>query len=273
MKKRTLIGCGIVAFLGVGMFAGLVVFLVGGIFALTRPVVDASEQFLAMLGQGRVAEAYASTADGFRAQHDEASFTAAVNQLGLTEFATASWHSRQIENQTGAAEGTVTTKSGGTRPLSIRLVREGGRWAVDGIRYGGVEVASIKAPLSVPPETELERLLAESLLGFNQGVRAKDFTTFYARLSDVFKTQTSPEDLRETFQVFIDKDVDIAAIENVKPQVAPAPAVNDQGVLVVAGHYPTQPAQVRFELKYVHESAGWKLLGLSVGVGKAPAAD
>src|SRR5262245_14267630 len=105
MKKRSLIGCGIAGILGIGACAGLVALLVGGVFALTRPVVDASEQFLVLLGQGRIAEAYASAADSFRAQQDEASFAVAVKQLGLGDFSSVSWHSREIENLTGIAEG------------------------------------------------------------------------------------------------------------------------------------------------------------------------
>ena len=151
MNKGGLIGCGIAGILGIGLCAGLGVLFVGGVFALTQPVVDASEQFLALLGQGKAAEAYASAADGFRAQQDEASFTGAVEQLGLTDYASASWHSRQVENQEGAAEGTVTTKGGGTKPVSVRLIKEGGRWAVVGVRYAGVELVTIKAPPPVPP--------------------------------------------------------------------------------------------------------------------------
>jgi hypothetical protein len=269
MKKRPLLVVGIAGILGIAALAGLVVLLVGGVFALTRPVVDASEQFLALLGQGKIAEAYASTADGFRAQQDAASFAEAVKQLGLADFASVSWHSRQIENQTANADGTVATKSGGTRPVFVRLVREGDRWAVDGLRYGGVELASIRAAPAVPSAAELERMVGDALLGFNEAVRARDFTSFYATLSDVWKKQTTPEDMQKTFQVFIDKDIDIGPIASVKPQVAPPPAVNDKGVLLVAGHYPTRPSQVRFELEYTHERAGWKLLGISVGVRKA----
>jgi hypothetical protein len=273
MKKRALIGFGIAGILGIGALAGLVALFVGGIFALTRPVVDASEQFLTLLGQGQIAEAYASTADGFRARQDEAWFTQDVKQIGLTDFASVSWHSRQIENQAGTADGTLTTKSGGTRPVSVRLVREKGRWAVDGVRYGDVELASIRIAPPVPPAAELERMVTEALLGFNEAVRTRDFTAFYGKLSDVWKKQTSPEDMQQTFQVFIDKDIDIGPIASVKPQVTPAPAVKDNGVLVVAGHYPTQPARVRFELEYVHERAGWKLLGISLGVGKGQNGD
>jgi hypothetical protein len=157
MKAGWLIGCGIAGVLGVGLCAGLVALFVVGIFALTRPVVDASEQFLALLGRGQIAEAYASAADGLRAQQDEASFTGAVHQLGLTEYSSASWHSREIENQYGTAEGTVTTKSGGTKPVFVRLVWEGGKWAVVGVRYGGVDLMTVKAPPPVPPAAELER--------------------------------------------------------------------------------------------------------------------
>ena len=46
--------------LGLGLCVALGAVFVGGIFALTRPVVDASEQFLALLGQGRIADAYES---------------------------------------------------------------------------------------------------------------------------------------------------------------------------------------------------------------------
>jgi hypothetical protein len=44
--------------------------------------------------------------------------------------------------------------------------------------------------------------------------------------------------------------------------------VTDKGVLVVAGHYPTRPSPVRFELEYAHERAGWKLMGIAVRLGK-----
>lgn len=273
MKKSWLIGCGVVGILGVGVCVSLVALFVGGIFALTRPVVDASEQFLALLGQGKIAEAYASTADGLHAQQDEDSFTGAVKQLGLTEYSSVSWHNRQVENQDGTAEGTVTTKSGDTRPVTIRLVREGGRWAVAGVRYGGLDLLGIKPSPPVPTGADLERMVAEALLGFNQAVRARDFTAFHDTLEDGWKKEITPQQLRQAFQVFIDNDVDIGPIKDVKPQLSPPAAVNDKGVLAVAGHYPTQPSQVWFKLKYGHGGGGWKLKGIAVNVGKGDTAE
>jgi hypothetical protein len=137
----------IVGGIAASLFTGVVALFVGSIFALTRPVVDASEQFLALVGEGRVGEAYAATADEFRARNDEASFAAAVNRLGLADYAAVTWHSRQIENRDGTAEGTVTTKTGEIQPIAVRLVQQDGRWAVVGIRYGGRDMS----PIDVSP--------------------------------------------------------------------------------------------------------------------------
>lgn len=269
MRKGILIGFGVVGVLGVGLITA-VVLLVWGIFAATRPVVDASEQFLALLGQGRVAEAYVATADEFRGRQDEGSFTRAVDTSGLTEFASVSWHSRRIDNHDGVAEGSVTTKAGDTRPIAVRLVHEGGKWKVAGVRYRGLELTA--PPPAVPPAEELRGLVTNSLLAFSEAVQPEDFVAFHADLADVWKKETTPERLRAVFREFIDKRIDIAGIRNVEPQIAP-PAVSETGVLTLAGHYPTRPSQVRFELEYRPSRLGWKLSGVALNVGKADAAE
>lgn len=271
MKKGWLIGCGVAGVLGIGLCVGLgaLVFSgVAGIFTLTQPVVDASDEFLALLGQGKVTEAYAATATGYRAQQDEDSFTAAVKQLGLTNYSSVSWQSRKRTNQEGMAEGTVTTKDGGTMPVSIQVVQEGGQWKVVGVRYGGVELVTIKAPAPLPAEAELRRMVTETLLDFNQAIQARDFTTFYGKLSDLWKKETTAEKLRTVFHEFVDQKVDIGGIKNSNPQFAPPPVVNDKRVLVVEGQYPTEPSRVRFKLQYIRESAAWKLTAISVNGGK-----
>jgi hypothetical protein len=270
MVNRWSVGGGILA---IGLVAGVGLLFIGGLFALTQPVADASSQFLALLGEGKIAEAYTSTAGGFRAQESEASFAKGVKQLGLTDYASVFWHSRQIDNMEGIAEGTVTTKSGTTTPVAIRLVRDQSKWAVVGVRYGGVDLTTIKAAPPVPSETALERLITESLMDLNQAVQTADFTAFHDKLSDDWKKQTTPQALLKAFQGFVDEKIDIGAIKQSHPRVAPPAAVNDNGVLVVAGHYPVQPSRVGFKLKYEDEGSGWKLIGVSVKVGADETSD
>jgi hypothetical protein len=262
---------GVAVILGLGLFASLIVLGVAAIFALTRPVVDASEQFLARLGQGRVAEAYASLADGLRAQQDEATFSGAVKQLGLVDYSSVAWHNREISNQEAIAEGTVTTKNGRTKSVSIQLIREGQEWRVVGVRFGGVELVRFEDAPRVPPKAELERIATGTLLEFNHAVQARDFTDFYGVLSDVWKEQTTPQQLQMTFREFLDKNVDIGTIQEVKPQLARPAAVSDQGILAIAGEYPSQPRPVQFELEYTRERGAWRLMGISVNVGRGEA--
>jgi hypothetical protein len=267
MRNRWLMACGIVGILGIGLFVGLGL-VVGAAFALTRPVVDASEQFLALLGQGKIPEAYACAASSFRAQQDGASFARLVRQTKLTDYASVSWHNRQIDNQEGLAEGTLTTKSGGTSPIAVRLVWEGARWAVGGVRYAGLDLALTQSAPTVPGEAELERMVASALLEFNQAVLAQDFTGFYGNLAEVWKKQTTPQQLQQAFQPFIDKKIDIGPIKDIKPQFASPARLSDGGVLKVAGHFPTEPSQVKFELQYVQEGGSWKLTAIRINVGK-----
>src|SRR5262249_46044638 len=50
-----------------------------------------SEAFLALLAQGRNAEAYASGSSTLRSQQDRAKFDAEVKKLGLDDYSSVSW--------------------------------------------------------------------------------------------------------------------------------------------------------------------------------------
>lgn len=162
VKKGVWIGCGLAALVGLLACGGFIVLL----FSMTQPVVDGANDFLSLLAQDKTPEAYASAAGVLRAQGDEASFTAAVKQLGLTDYISASWTSRKIENQAGSVEGTVTTK-GGTAPAKVDLVYEQGKWRVVGLQFAGRDLADLISS-HVLTEEELRRL-AKELPGLNPG--------------------------------------------------------------------------------------------------------
>lgn len=268
MNNNRKIGWMAASLVAICLCAGLGALFVGKIFAMTQPVVDASEQFLSLVGQGKTAEAFACSADGFRAQQDEPSFTRAVKQLELNNYSSVSWHSRQIDNREGTAEGTVTTKNGFLKSITIRLIQENGTWAVAGVRYGGIDLVTISSKMRVPRMPEREHMVAEALLSFNQAVQDKDFTSFYNTLSEIWKKEITPKKLQRVFQEFIDQEINIAPIMNLKPRMTPRAELNDKGMLVLEGHYATRPSQVRFELEYSNETSGWKLSGITVRVGK-----
>ncbi|HUG90435.1 MAG TPA: hypothetical protein VML55_06360 [Planctomycetaceae bacterium] len=269
VKKALLIGCPLTALAGVAVIAGIV-FLV---FSLTRGATEAADRFLALVGEAKHHEAWLSTAGAVRAQQDEAEFVRTIERLGLDEAASASWSSRRIVNDEATLEGSVTTNSGGAIPVTIKLLKEQGEWKVLSITgpEAGVQVATTRK--QVPPDAELRRLVTSTLLDFNAAIQAEDFTGFHESVSTAWQQQITPAQLLEAFQSLIDREVDLAAIEEVPAVFSEPPGFDENGMLVVQGFYPTRPVRVAFELTYAYEHPEWKLFGINVGLHQVDAQD
>lgn len=104
----------------------------------------------------------------------------------------------------------------------------------------------------------------ETLLTFNKGVQAKDFTGFYKDIAKLWQEQTTPEKLQGLFQDFIDKELDISPIKKLEPVFNKPAEINSDDVLVVNGYYPTTPKRVVFKLQYLQEQGDWKLVGIKL---------
>lgn len=114
----------------------------------------------------------------------------------------------------------------------------------------------------MPSDDELQTVVKETLLEFNDAVQGNDFTNFHAKICEPWQEQATPESLRESFKVFIDKDIDIAPISSLDAQFSPAPEIGRElgyKTLKVKGQYPTRPNLTKFELNYIPEGKEWKL--------------
>lgn len=137
------------------------------------------------------------------------------------------------------------------------------------ILVAGILLLSAIAPAqsqSVPSERELKALTRESLLNFNKAIHAQDFTAFHQQISAMWREQITPAKLKEIFQVFIEQEIDLSPVASLEPLFDQPATIDDDGVLVVQGHYPTRPSAVQFRLKYLNEKSAWKLLGIKVDV-------
>jgi len=127
------------------------------------------------------------------------------------------------------------------------------------------ETASEPAAPEVPDKDELKSLVNDSMDSFGDAITDKDFSGFYLDIASVWQQQTSAEKLSESFKDFYGKDIDIsAAIQDKDPIFDKPAAIESNGVMVVQGHYPTQPNRIVFTLKYVNEEEEWKLVGVDV---------
>ena len=126
------------------------------------------------------------------------------------------------------------------------------------------------AQSKVPSERVLEALVKVTLLSFNDANVTGNYTVFHAKLSKPFRQQFSPERLEETFKDFARKDIDFDIIAAYKPVYDPEPRVDDEGKLLVRGYFPTEPARVVYDLKFIPSDGEWKLISINVKTERAP---
>lgn len=115
------------------MAGGVVVFAVGifaFVFLSTGGAVDSADGLFARIAAGEVRAAYDETAPALRRAHSFEEFEAVVGTLGLDQFASASWNSREISGDSAVLNGTVTLADGSAVPLEVTLVETDAGWQV-----------------------------------------------------------------------------------------------------------------------------------------------
>ena len=116
----------------------------------------------------------------------------------------------------------------------------------------------------VPPEEEVKKLVLDTLLLFNDAVQTESFKAFHAKLGPAWKKDTTPRQLMDIFQVFVDKEIDFAEIADADPTFDDSPALDENGWLVAKGKYALEGRDVLFELKYENDQGSWKLVSINV---------
>ena len=126
--------------------------------------------------------------------------------------------------------------------------------------------SAVQAQNKVPSERGLEALVKATLLTFNDANVTGNYEVFHAKLSKPFREQFPVERLARRFQEFNKKNIDFDVIAALKPGYDPAPKVDDEGRLLVKGHFPTEPLRVNFDLAFIPSDGEWKLISINVKI-------
>jgi hypothetical protein len=113
-------------------------------------------------------------------------------------------------------------------------------------------------------------LIRSSLLTLNDANRTGNYTVLRDLATPAFQARNSAADLALAFSDLRRRNFDLYAVATEAPQLTAPPAVNENGLLVLAGYFPTQPKQIRFELIYQVVDNNWRLHSISVATPDAP---
>jgi hypothetical protein len=275
--------------IGIVVFIILVVVLV---FYLTGDMVDAANSFFKAVKQNDMTKARGYLAEEFKAATDEKALKEFLSSSALLNFKETSWGERQISGSRGELNGSVKTETGGTIPIRLTLVKESGGWKIYSLQKptaglmskeepgtspqpgvvstskeepGGSQkpatVLTAKEPSAMPGKAEQMILAKKSMHDFAVSLKTKSMEHFRNNISNLWQQQYTTQKLNEAYAKIIEAELDLSVLDTLEPILDQEAQINQDGVLILKGHYATQPSQVRFLQKFVKEGGAWKLLG------------
>lgn len=125
-----------------------------------------------------------------------------------------------------------------------------------------VKAASGPVPASIDRNGVLI-LVRSTLLALDHANRTGNYTVLRDLGSPGFQTNTAAK-LAEIFASQRSQGLDLGGIAVLEPQLTVLPQIETNGMLHMAGFFPSAPLQVSFELLFEPVNRQWKIFGISV---------
>src|SRR6266852_1220016 len=111
-------------------------------------------------------------------------------------------------------------------------------------------------------------LIRSTLLALDHANKAGNYTVLRDLGSPGFQTNTDAR-LAEIFASQRRDNIDLSGVAVLEPQLTVLPQIEANGMMRMAGFFPSVPTQVNFELGYAPVNRQWRLFGVSVSLGQA----
>ncbi len=111
-------------------------------------------------------------------------------------------------------------------------------------------------------------LIRTALLALDAANKTGNYTVLRDLGSPEFRTNTAA-DLAEIFAKQRKDGLDLSAVAVLEPQLTVLPQIEPNGLMRMAGFFPSVDRQVNFELGYVPVNGQWRLFGISVALGSS----
>ena len=139
------------------------------------------------------------------------------------------------------------------------------------------QAPAAKAEQQAPKPANIDRngvimLIRSTLLAVDHANKTGNYTVLRDIGAPGFQNNTAAK-LGEIFAKLRNDKLDLSGVAVIDPQLSLLPQIEANGLMHMAGFFPSVPAQVNFELMYAPVDGQWRLFGISVSIGQAaPAA-
>jgi hypothetical protein len=115
-------------------------------------------------------------------------------------------------------------------------------------------------------------LIRSSLLALDHANKTGNYTVLRDLGAPGFQANNAAR-LAEIFAKQRSENLDLSGVAAIDPQLSLLPQIEANGLMRMAGFFPSIPTQVNFELAFAPVNGQWRLFGISVSIGQAaPAA-
>jgi hypothetical protein len=136
-------------------------------------------------------------------------------------------------------------------------------------------VSFVKAEPSpaAPKPAQIDRngvlmLVRSTLLALDHANKTGNYTVLRDLGAPGFQSNTAAR-LAEIFVAQRKDNVDLSGVAVIDPQLSLLPQIEPNGMMRMAGFFPSVPTQVNFELAFAPVNGQWRLFGLSVNLGSS----
>lgn len=131
---------------------------------------------------------------------------------------------------------------------------------------------------SSPQPAQIDRngvliLIRSTLLAVHDANLTGNYTVLRDLGAPGFQAGNTAARLSEIFANLRSQNLDLSGVAVLDPQLTVLPQIEPNGMMRMAGFFPSVPLQVNFELLFAPVAGKWRLFGISVGLGNSsPAA-
>ena len=129
-------------------------------------------------------------------------------------------------------------------------------------------------PRAGPTPAQIDRngtliLIRSTLLALDHANRTGNYTVLRDLGAPQFQAVNTAARLGEIFASQRAQNLDLSGVAVLDPQLTVLPEIGANGLMRMAGFFPSVPVQVNFELTFAPVEGRWRVFGIGINVGQA----
>jgi hypothetical protein len=139
------------------------------------------------------------------------------------------------------------------------------------VQTGSLSPANAPAAVPLPPADVMLGLIRTTVIAVNQANQTGNYTVLRDLGAPDFRIANDASRLAAIFQGLREHGIDFTPLLQIPPEVSEAPSIDGQGLLHLAGFFPTEPLRVNFNMQFQSEKGRWKPYTISVYLARVEA--